>query len=122
MTKFYGLVGFVETVLTDEGVWEPVTVERIYRGDIYKNTKRFDGSDKVNDNLTLNNTVSIVADAYAYNHFSSIRFVRFDCLGYTAEESDISSEFKSPAWKVTMVEVNRPRLILTVGGVYNAER
>ena len=103
MAKFYGVVGYGETVETAPGVWEEVITERNYYGDVIKNTRRWDKGDGLNDNLTVSNSISIVADAYAYEHFFAIRYV----------------QWMGTLWKVTNVEVQRPRLIFTIGGVYN---
>lgn len=106
--KFYGIVGYCETVEgtgDKEGVWIPdVVEERRYTGDVLRNNRRMDSnSESINDNLVVSNSISIVADAYAYEHFFAIRYV----------------EWMGVRWKVTSVEVQRPRLILTIGGVYN---
>lgn len=103
MAKFYGSVGYAETQETAPGVWTEVISERIYRGDIIRNTRRLDGSEYLNDNISVQNQISIVADAYAYEHFFDIRYVKW--MGVD--------------WKVSSVEVQRPHLILTLGGVYN---
>lgn len=106
--KFYGVVGYCETVEgtgDKEGVWIPnVTEERPYYGDVLRNTRKWEtSSETTNGDLNVNNTISIVADAYAYEHFFAIRYVKW----------------MGTLWKVTNVEVQRPRLILTIGGVYN---
>ena len=103
MAKFYGTVGYVETVETTPSVWDEQTIERQYYGDVVKNTKRYEKGDGLNDNLNVNNTISIVADAYAEQHFFAIRYV----------------EWMGARWKVSSVDVQRPRLILSLGGVYN---
>lgn len=103
MTRFYGVVGYIDTKETSPGVWEEIPTEKKYRGDITKNIKRFDSGDSLNDNISLNNTISIIADAYAYKNYFAIRYI----------------EWMGARWKVTSVEVQRPRLILSVGGVYN---
>lgn len=105
MAKFYGPVGYAETQETAPGVWTEVISERAYRGDIIRNTRRLDGSEYLNDNVSVQNQISIVADAYAYEHFFDIRYVRW----------------MGADWKVSSVEVQRPRLILTLGGVYNGD-
>lgn len=105
MAKFYGVVGYAETKETTPGVWTEAITERKYRGDITRNTRRLEGANQVNDNVTVNNTISICADAYAYQNFFAIRYV----------------EWMGARWKVTNVEVQRPRLILTIGGVYNGD-
>ena len=105
MAKWYGRVGYdVKTVETEPGIWEPEIVERPYYGDLLKNVSKWAANtNSVNDNLTVANQISIVADPYAYQHFSSIKYV----------------EFMGVMWDVTSVEPQYPRLILTVGGVYD---
>ena len=103
MAKFYGQVGFAETQETSPGIWEEIITERNHYGDDLPNIRKLEPGQSINDDVTLNNKLSIVADPYAQQHFFAIRFVRWmDAL-----------------WKVTNVEVQSPRLILTIGGVYN---
>lgn len=103
MAKFFGKVGYAETVETSPGVWQENFVERDYYGDVTRNSRRWDSSQNLNDNLSFNNTISIVADAYAYDNYSAIRYV----------------QWMGSSWKVTTVEVSPPRLILNFGGVFN---
>lgn len=106
--KFYGPIGFTETVETSPGVWKEVLVPHNYYGDVVRNSRRYESSsDKLNDNLNITNQFSIVADAYAYQNFHKMRYV----------------EWMGAKWKITSVDAtNRPRLILEVGGVYNEEQ
>ena len=104
MAKFYDVVGFLDEVETVPGVWDPGITERHYSGDTLPNYIRNDSSD-INDNVVLNYKFSILADTYALNHMQDIRYVQY---------------FNSK-WKVTNVEPATPRLILTVGGVYNEQ-
>lgn len=105
MSKFYGTVGFEKTEETSPGVWQAHTVERGYSGDLIRNIGRYDTSNKVNSDFSLNNQVSIVCNPYALENFQFIKFVRY--LG--------------TAWKVTSAELNYPRILLTLGGVYAEE-
>ena len=79
MNKFYGIVGYAETVETESpGVWVEKITERNYYGDVIRNTRRWEtASGQLNDNLNVNNSISIVADGYAYDHFSEIRYVQW---------------------------------------------
>lgn len=104
MAKYSGLVGFEQTEKTGVDVYTENIVERRYYGDLVHNYRRTSAGDGVNDNVTLNNQLSIVADPYAINNFASIRY----------------ATFMGSKWNVTDVEVQYPRLILTLGGVYNA--
>ena len=103
MAKYYGMVGYAETAETRPGIWEEVITERPYYGDVIRNVRRLENGESVNDNPVINNSISIVADPYAYRHFLAMRYV----------------EWMGARWKVTNVEVQSPRLLLTIGGVYN---
>lgn len=105
MAKFYGEVGYANTAETEPGIWEEVITERMYYGDVLKISRRLVNSGSVNDNLKVNNEVSIIADPFAYQNFVNIRYVNW--LG--------------ASWKVTNVVVQSPRLTLSLGGVYNGE-
>ena len=103
MAKFYGAIGYAKTVETMPGVWTEQITERDYYGDVIRNSRRLQSSDKVNDDLSISNQISIVADPYAINNFHSMRY----------------AEFMGAKWKVSDIEVQYPRLLLTLGGVYN---
>jgi hypothetical protein len=106
MAKFQGKVGYGELVETTAGVWEEEITERSYFGDVLRDTRRLREGEKVNDDITVGNMFSIVADAYANEHFHAIRYV----------------EWAGTLWKVSEVEVQRPRLLLRLGGVYNGPK
>lgn len=101
--RFYGKVGFIDTVETTPGVYEPQTIERNYRGDVLNLTKRWEGTQNFNDDLKLNSRISIIMDPYIRQNLKSIRYV----------------EYYGTKWKVDSVEVQYPRLILSFNGVYN---
>ena len=103
MAKFYGAIGYAKTVETMPGVWTEQITERDYYGDVIRNSRRLQSSDKVNDDISISNQISIVADPYAINNFHSMRY----------------AEFMGAKWKVSDVEVQYPRLLLTLGGLYN---
>ena len=106
MNKWFGKIGYAETVETTPGVWEERITERSYYGDLIRNTLKVQSTDQLNDNINVANKISIVADPFAYQHFHAMRYV----------------EFMGAKWKVSDVEVQQPRLILTVGGVYNGKQ
>ena len=103
MAKFYGNVGFADTVETEPGIWEENVIARPYYGDLSRNFRKLESSGGVNDDINVSNEISIVSDPYANLNFHAIRYI----------------EFMGAKWKVTNVEVQYPRLILTIGGVYN---
>lgn len=108
MAKFHGLIGYVESEESSisPGVWTDVPTERDYTGDVIQDTRKWEGSNQVNENLVISNRISIVADAFAYQNFSTMRYVKW----------------MGAVWKIIRVEVQRPRLILTLGGVYNGSK
>ena len=103
MAKFYGKIGFAKTVETVPGVWKEEIIEREYYGDVVRNARRLQSTDKVNDDINVSNEVSIVADPFATENFHTMRYVIF--MGVK--------------WKVSNVEVQYPRLLLALGGLYN---
>jgi|SRR5689334_9631591 len=107
MARFYGKVGYGESVETEpgvSGVWEDVITEIEYQGDVVRDTRNLqENPESLNDNITVSNSISIVADQYAIENFIFIKYV----------------EWSGVRWRVSNVEVRRPRLILSLGGVYN---
>lgn len=104
MARYYGIIGFVEgQAETVPGVWDEVIVERPYYGDVIRITRRLQGGEHLNDNITVSNEISIVSDPYALQNFHAIRYVAW--MGTN--------------WKVTSVEVQYPRLILSIGDEYH---
>ena len=103
MAKYYGQLGYAEMQETRPGIFKEVITERSYAGDVLRNARKLESGEAINDNVVVNNSLSVVADPYAYQHFFAIRYVRW----------------MGTLWKVTNVEVQSPRLILTIGGVYN---
>lgn len=103
MAKFHGKIGYGESVETAPGVWEDVITEYQYYGDVIRNARTLREGEKVNNDLTVDNSISIVADAYAREHFFAIRYI----------------EWAGTLWIVSNVEVQSPRLILRLGGVYH---
>lgn len=103
MNKFYGKIGYAITKETTPGVWVERMVERSYYGDVIRNIRRLQSSENLNDDINVSNEISIVADAFANQNFHSMRYV----------------EYMGTKWKVSSIEVKYPRLILSIGGVYN---
>ena len=103
--KWFGTIGYAETVETKPGVWKEQITERDYFGDVIRNSRRLQTGDKVNDDVNISNEISIVSDPYANENFHSMRY----------------ATFMGTKWKVSDVEVQYPRLILTLGGVYNGD-
>lgn len=103
--KFYGPIGYAITSETSPGVWTDTIIERNYYGDVLKNYERQNQGKSINDDVVISNRLSIISDPFAIEHFHRIKYVKW--LG--------------AAWKIDSVEVQYPRLILTIGGVYNGE-
>ena len=103
MAKFYGVIGYAVSTETTSGVWEDVITEKTYSGDVTRNTRRLESGEGLNDNINISNLISIIADPYATENFFLMRYVKW----------------MGTYWKISNVDVQRPRLVLTVGGVYN---
>lgn len=103
MAKFYGKVGYGISKETAPGVWVDEIVERPYYGELVRNTRKMQMSDKVIDDINIANEISILADPFARDNFQYMRYV----------------EFMGAKWKVTTIDVQFPRLILSIGGLYN---
>ena len=101
--RFFGRVGYGESVEKADGVWEDEITELPYYGDVIRNARSLREGENLNSDLSVQNSISIVADAYANEHFFAIRYV----------------EWSGVLWTVTEVEVQSPRLLLRLGEVYN---
>lgn len=106
MDKWYGNIGFADTIETEPGIWEEKIVEHQYYGDIISDRwKRQTTGEKTNDDINIANQISILADPYAINHCSKMAYV----------------EFMGARWKVSDIEVQYPRLIINIGSVWNGD-
>lgn len=103
MGKIITKIGFSITSETAPGVWTEQIVERKYSGDILKNIRKWSSSENLNDNLTINNQFSIIADSFIKNNIGSMRYIIFG----------------GTKWSVSNIDIQYPRLILTTGGIYN---
>ena len=106
MARYYGRIGFLKRETeSDErpSRYIPQMEERWYTGELWKNSVRQQSAEKPVDDFGINNDISIIADAYALNNFSSIKYV----------------EFMGTFWEVQSVTVEHPRLRISFGGVYN---
>lgn len=104
MAKWFGKIGYANSTETSPGVWEDVIIERESYGDTVRNMRRLTGAEKLNDNIKINEELSIIADPYAVSNFHNIRYVTY----------------MGAKWKVDSVDASQyPRLVLTMGEVYN---
>jgi hypothetical protein len=103
MAKFYGKVGYGQSLDAGAGVYADAIIEKQYYGDVVRDTRQIVEGDDLNPDLNVQNSISIIADAYAEEHFIAIRYV----------------EWAGVLWTVSSVDVERPRLLLRLGGVYN---
>lgn len=106
MARYCGKVGYATTYEKSPGVWIDGIVERQYYGNVDRYKARWESSGNVNDDMLINNEFSIIADAFAYENFMHMKYI----------------EFMGALWKITSVEVQRPRLIIIIGGLWNGEQ
>lgn len=102
MAKWYGKIGYADHVEVESGIWEEQITTRNYYGDVIRNTRMLQNSGGVNDNVNINNQISIIADPYASGHIHDMRY----------------AEYLGAKWNITNVDVQHPRLILSLGGLY----
>lgn len=107
MARFFGKVGYGVTVETAPDVWSDSITERDFKGSVLNETVSHAESDKVNEDLRLSSRISFIADPFAFEHWFNIKYVVDESGAY---------------WSVTSVQVKRPRLILSTGGVYNGRK
>lgn len=105
MAKFTGLVGYVTQEETVPGVWSPVDNSKMMKGDIIRQSLSNKDKDKINGDISLNHRVSLLGDAYAFNSYYAIKWIQID----------------GRKWEVVSVEIQRPRIVVSVGGLYNAQ-
>lgn len=103
MAKFYGAVGYAESVETAPGIWEETVVEKEYYGDIIRNSSRGQSSNQINDDLLISSQISIISDPYADSNYQNIRYATMNGV----------------KWKVSNIDIQYPRLVLTLGGLYH---
>lgn len=107
MARFYGEIGFLRMVEEDPenrpGIWVEKLTKRKYYGDVLSNSRRWDQNGNFNDNLVINNRISIVADAFVRENLGAMKYVRWQGVN----------------WKITNAEIQYPRIILTIGGEYH---
>lgn len=106
MAKFYGAIGYARPVESSPGVWIDTVIEKNYRGDIILDQRRLQPSDNLNDNINIDNSISILADTYAYENIGFMKYIIWNKV----------------AWKIQSFIINRPRIVIQIGGVYNGER
>jgi len=102
MAKYYGHIGFATQVESEPGIWTDVIERRPYKGDILRSGRRYEASENINDNFTITNSFSIISDAFLYSHIPAMRYI----------------EYLGTKFKITSVEIERPRVTISVGGVY----
>ena len=107
MARFYGEIGFLRTVEEDPenrpGVWVEKLTKKHYSGDVLSNSRRWDQNGNLNDDLVINNRISIVADSFVKANLGAMKYVKWQGV----------------CWKITNTEIQYPRIILTIGGEYH---
>jgi hypothetical protein len=106
MAKFFGPVGYGHSVEGAPGVWDDEITEVEYYGDVIRNTRKSLEGENLNNDLTVGNSISIVADEYANENIFAMRYVGW----------------AGTLWIIQEVEKQSPRLILRLGGVYHGPK
>ena len=103
MAKFYGMIGYAIQKETAPGVWEDQIIEKNYQGDVILNQQRWQESEVANNNFNLDNSISIIADAYANANIGYMKYI----------------VWSGQKWNIKSLAINRPRIVLQIGGIYN---
>lgn len=103
MAKFSGLVGYITQSEISPGVWSSVENSIMMKGDVIRQSSNTQNDDKVNSDITLSHRVSLIGDAYSFGNYYNIKWV----------------DIRGAKWEVESVEIQRPRLIVTLGGIWN---
>ena len=105
MARYYGAIGFAINEETKPGIFEEIYVERFYKGEVIRNNRQWSPSEHLNDNITINIEISIIADSFANCHFGVMRYIRW----------------MNQAFEITSatIDVERHRITLSIGGVFN---
>lgn len=103
MAKFYGRIGFTLSIETDKDVYDQTETSKYYKGELVRNQRRWESSSDINENLNVSNEISIVADDFLQENLGAVKWA--ECMG--------------SKWKVNSISINYPRVVLTLGGVYN---
>lgn len=108
MAKFYGTIGFAQTIEDppDSGIWKETIIEKKYYGDLLRNSVHNENGEYLNRNINISNEISIVADSFLFDNAYSMRYVTF--LG--------------AKWEIRTISIDIPRIILSIGGVYNGTK
>lgn len=105
MAKYHGFIGFAEQIETSPGIWTEQITEHEYSGDLLRFSRKVQSGSGTNDDLTINNEISIIADAYMNENLYAIRYITF----------------MGAKWKVDSVSVDYPRMTLSLGGLYHGD-
>lgn len=106
MARFYGAIGYARLEETIPGVWVDTVIEKKYRGDVVLDQRRWRTEEKVNDDINIDNSISIIADGYAYDNMGFMKYIVWN----------------NTPWKIQSFSINRPRIVIQIGGIYNGER
>ena len=105
MARCSGKIGYVEHVETSPSVYAEEITERQYYGDLTRHSRKWGSGDGVNDNITFSQNISIIADPYLYDNAHNMRYVIF----------------RGIKWKIKDFEINRPRVIISMGEEYHGD-
>jgi hypothetical protein len=107
MAKWSGIIGYTKIEEVEPGIWsDGEVIEHTHYGDTISDRNLIQqSSDSTNSNISLINRISIVADKFAIENFGYMKY----------------AVVKGVKWKITAVEVQHPRFILTTGGLYNGK-
>ena len=106
--KYTGKIGFAVMKNEGEGIYTEEIEEKVYYGDLL--SSRWNNENNQNSPLVvncffviLNNSISVICDKYLSENISVIRYITY----------------KNSKWCITGIEIQPPRIIINIGGIYN---
>ena len=103
--KWYGEIGFEMQKETTPGVYDSEFVKRNYYGDTKTLSTRWNTTENLHDDIRLVTKISVMADPFLFEQFPFMKYITFS----------------GHKWTITDIVPNRPRIELTLGGLYNGD-
>jgi hypothetical protein len=105
MSRCSGLIGYALAGETQPGVWTENITEKIYYGDVVRDNRRIVDQGEINGSININNNISVVSNKFMLDNLAFMRYITF----------------ANSKWKISSVDIRSPRVVITLGGLYNEE-
>ena len=103
MPKCSGVIGYALAGETQPGVWTEGITEKRYIGDIIKDNRRIVDQGEINGSINISNNISVISNRFMLDNMAFMKYITY----------------MNSKWKISSVDIKPPRIIITLGGVYN---